>query len=106
MQLKKEDKNVIKSNIEWDVLLSNIEYKYYHDYNVKDYSKLESSALNCSDDANEQYNRIMGKYVKECIARTPSKDELEWLNKQKKITDPDILESLRPLLEWLHKYCK
>lgn len=62
--------------------------------------------LNCKyyDDEEEALNRLKGAFVCEHIMRKATPEELAWINEQEPVTDPEVLEELRPALEWLRKY--
>lgn len=80
---------------------------YYPDKYTGALDKLNRNpALNCSDydDEEEFVNRLEGAFVREHIMRKPTAEELEWMKSQEPVTDPEVLESLRPVLEWLNKY--
>lgn len=86
------------------------EYDYgYYDSSVVD--RLEEKlfhkrSLNCNDFdyADEQINKMKGKYIRENIIRKATTQELEWLNRQLRVTDPEKLKELKPIMEWLDKY--
>lgn len=91
-----------------DEYLKNKGYGYYYpDKYSNSLDKLNRNAgLNCSDydDEEEFVNRLKGAFVREHIMRKPTAEELEWMKSQEPVTDPEVLESLRPVLEWLNKY--
>lgn len=101
---KKQFKNI-------DEYLRKVNDKGY-DYYCNDpadgvYDKLfNRTGLNCSDSdyADEIYNKLHGKYVRENIARKATPEELEWIKHQEPVTDPEILKELQPALEWMNKY--
>ena len=86
----------------------NNNYGYYHDdkYTRPIQRLFHRSGVNCSDysDDEEFINRLKGAYIREHITRKATSEELEWIKEQEKVTDPEVLESLRPALEWLQKY--
>lgn len=100
--------NVKPRKVKWidDYLKNNSGYDYYYEdsfRSVKDL--LGNPGFNCSDyDPEEMDNILKGRYVRENIARKATPEELEWMKKQEPVTDPEVLEELRPALEWLSKY--
>jgi len=79
---------------------------YYDDKYTRPLDKLKRQSLNCSDfdDEEEALNRLKGAFVREHIMRKATPEELAWINEQEPVTDPEVLEELRPALEWLRKY--
>ena len=96
---KKQYKNVM------DFIKNNSNYGYYYDSRY-DNPFERNPGLNCNDFEyhEETVNRLKGKFVREHIARKATPEELEWINQQERVTDPQVLEELRPILEWLSKY--
>ena len=86
----------------------NNNYGYYHDdkYTRPIQRLFHRNGVNCSDysDDEEFINRLKCAYIREHIMRKPTPVELEWIKEQEKVTDPEVLEELRPALEWLNKY--
>lgn len=82
--------------------LGKCEYGYYYnDFNVKKLFK-DNDKCNCNDF--EYLDKLKVQYIKENIIRKATPEEIEWIDKQEKVTDPDVLKGLLPLLEWLDKY--
>lgn len=83
-------------------------YGYYYDDRYSNpLDKLKQGCgLNCKDyvDEEEALNRLKGAFVREHIMRKATPEELDWINEQEPVTDPEVLEELRPALEWLRKY--
>lgn len=90
--------------------IDNVGYGYYDDKYSNPMDKLKRNiGLNCKDmmmedDEEEALNRLKGAFVREHIMRKATPEELAWINKQEPVTDPEVLEELRPALEWLRKY--
>jgi len=89
--------------------IDNAGYGYYCNdptSRVRDKLFNHRSGLNCNDFeyTEELNNRLKGKYIRENIARKATPEELEWIKRQEPVTDPEVLESLRPALEWMSKY--
>ena len=88
--------------------VKNSGYGYYYDDKYSNPSdKLKRQSLNCSEYSDEEMiNRLKGKYIDENIIRKATPEELAWIKEQEPVTDPEVLEELRPALEWLMKYTK
>ena len=99
--------NVKLKRVVEDYLNDNSKYSYYYDNKYgSPISHFSNSGVNCSDysDDEEFINRLKCAYIREHIMRKPTPVELEWIKEQEKVTDPEVLEELRPALEWLNKY--
>jgi len=92
-----------------EYLKKNISYGYYSDNKytnpIGEFKKDRLNRLNCSDFDDEEWeNRLKGAFVREHIMRKATPEELDWIREQEPVTDPEVLEELRPALEWLRKY--
>lgn len=78
-------------------LYENVEKKLFGNYQV---------GINCNDFdyAEELNNKLKVQYIKENIMRKPTPEEMEWIKKQEPITDPEVLEEIMPVINWLEKY--
>lgn len=92
-----------------DEYIKNQGYGYYssdrYSNPIGEWEKERLKGLNCSDFDDEEWeNRLKGAFVREHIMRKATPEELEWIREQEPVTDPEVLEELRPALEWLRKY--
>ena len=84
--------------------MENQSYGYYYNHYGSD-DLFKERGLNCSDyDSEEISNRLKGDFVRSHILREVTPEELGWIEYQEPVVDPEVLEDLRPALEWLREY--